>query len=93
VADSELLDLVEQALEENQDRLADRRQALMECIDRLPEQSRQLLQLKYDQGLSFGAMADRLKRSLDSLKMALSRVRRALLECAERRLRFLGLDQ
>ena len=85
VADSELLDLVEQAFNEQQDSWVERRQALMECIDRLPEKSRQLLQMKYDQGLSLAAMAERLDRSLDSLKMALCRVRQALLECAERK--------
>jgi RNA polymerase sigma-70 factor (ECF subfamily) len=87
VADSELLDLVEQALNEQSDDSSDRRQALMECIDRLPKKSRQLLQLKYDQGLSFAAMAGRLKRSVDGLKMALCRVRQALLDCAQRKLR------
>jgi RNA polymerase sigma-70 factor (ECF subfamily) len=87
VADSELLDLVEQALNEQPDDWSGRRQALMECIDRLPGKSRQLLQLKYDQGLSFAAMAGRLKRSVDGLKMALCRVRRVLLECAQRKLR------
>ena len=59
----------------------------MECIDRLPEKSKQLLQMKYEEGLSFALMAERLSRSLESLKMALSRVRTALVECAERRLR------
>ena len=88
VADSELLDIVEQALNERQDHWADRRQALMECIDRLPEKSKRLLQMKYEQGLSFASMAERLQRSIDSLKMGLCRVRQALLECAERRLRF-----
>jgi RNA polymerase sigma-70 factor (ECF subfamily) len=87
VADSELLDLAEQALNEHPDPWADRRQALLECIDRLPAASKRLLEMKYDQGLSFAAMAGRLHRSVDSLKMALSRLRRALLECAERRLR------
>jgi RNA polymerase sigma-70 factor (ECF subfamily) len=87
LADSELLDLVVQALDENPDPWADRRQALQECIDQLPGPSRRLLEMKYEQGLSFAAMAERLHRSIDSLKMALSRLRRALLECAERRLR------
>jgi RNA polymerase sigma-70 factor (ECF subfamily) len=86
VTDSELLDLVEQALNEQPEDSSDRRQALMECIDRLPQKSRQLLQLKYDEGLSFAAMAERLKRSVDGLKMALCRVRQALLECAQRKL-------
>lgn len=88
IADSELLDLVEQALNEHPEAADDRRQALMECIDRLPEKSKQLLQMKYEQGLSFAFMADRLQRSIDSLKMALCRVRQVLLECAERKLRF-----
>ncbi|MBL8796262.1 MAG: sigma-70 family RNA polymerase sigma factor [Planctomycetia bacterium] len=87
-ADSELLDLVEEALNEQPEAAGDRRQALMECIDRLPEKSKQLLRMKYEQGLSFAAMAERLQRSLDSLKMALCRVRQALLECAEKKLRF-----
>lgn len=87
VADTELLDIVEQALNEHQDYWAERRQALMECIDRLPDKSRELLQLKYDEGLSLAAMAQRLQRSADGLKMALCRVRQALVECAERRLR------
>jgi RNA polymerase sigma-70 factor (ECF subfamily) len=87
VADSELLDLVEQALNEQADPWDSRRQALMECMDRLPEKSKRLLQMKYEQGLSFAGMAERLNRSLDSLKMALCRVRQALLECAEKKLR------
>ena len=87
VFDSELLDLVEQAMNESQDPWTERRQALMECIDLLPSQSKRLLHMKYDQGLTFAAMADLLRRTKDSLKMALCRLRQALLECAERKLR------
>ena len=87
IADSELLDLIEQAMNETPDHWAERRQALMECIDRLPKQSKRLLDLKYERGLSFAAMADLLKRTTNGLKMALCRLRQALLECAERRLR------
>jgi RNA polymerase sigma factor (sigma-70 family) len=86
-ADSELLELVELALNEQPDPWAERRQALMECIDLLPRQSRKLLHMKYDQGLSFAAMGMRLKRTADALKMALCRVRQALLECAADKLR------
>lgn len=87
IADSELLDLVEQAMNEAPDHWAERRQAVLECIDRLPKQSKRLLDLKYDRGLSFAAMADLLKRTKDGLKMAMCRLRQALLECAERKLR------
>ena len=87
VFDSELLDLVEQAMNESQDPWIERRQALMECIDQLPRPSKRLLHMKYDQGLTFAAMAEALRRTKDSLKMALCRLRQALLECAERKLR------
>jgi RNA polymerase sigma-70 factor (ECF subfamily) len=85
--DSELLDLVAQALDEHQDEWAGRKQVLLECIGCLPDKSKQLLQMKYDQGLSFAAMAERLKHSVDGLKMALVRVRRSLQECVQRKLR------
>ncbi len=86
LADQELLELVEQALTEHDDSWRERRQALMECIDLLPERSRQLLVLKYDRGLTFAAMAGLLRRTKESLKMALCRIRQTLLECAERKL-------
>jgi RNA polymerase sigma-70 factor (ECF subfamily) len=84
--DSELLELVEQALNEAPDYGVERRQALLECIDRLPEPSKNLLQLKYDHGLSFAAMAKLLRRTSDGLKMALCRVRQVLFACVERKL-------
>jgi RNA polymerase sigma-70 factor (ECF subfamily) len=92
VADSELLDLVERAFEENEEPWLERRQALMKCIDALPGKSKQLLRLKYDQGLSFADMARRLRRSKDSLKMALHRVRQALVDCVEKRLHRTSLE-
>jgi len=92
IADSGLLDIVEKAFEENEEPWLERRQALMKCIDALPDKSRQLLRLKYDQGLSFVDMARRLQRSKDSLKMALHRVRQALVECVEKRLRRTSLE-
>lgn len=87
IVDTELLDLVECGMDEMEDHWAERRQALLECIDTLPQHSRRLLQLKYTRGLSFAAMAELLHRTKESLKMALSRVRQALFECAERKLR------
>jgi RNA polymerase sigma-70 factor (ECF subfamily) len=90
--DSELLDLVEQALNEHDDEWSGRKQVLLECIERLPEKSKSLLQLKYNEGLSFAAMAERLKHSVDSLKMALVRVRRMLQECVQRKLRLVDFQ-
>lgn len=87
LVDSELLDLVDRGIEEAEDHWAERRHALMECVDLLPRNSKRVLTLKYDRGMTFAAMADLLNRSVDSLKMAISRLRQALLECAERKLR------
>jgi RNA polymerase sigma factor (sigma-70 family) len=90
VADSSLLELADQALGEHEataDSWTDRRQALVECIRALPEHSRELLRLKYEQGRSVAGIADQLKRSAAAIMMALCRVRRALAECVEKRLR------
>jgi RNA polymerase sigma-70 factor (ECF subfamily) len=86
IVDTELLELVDQAMDEYQDDWAERRQALMECIDALPPPSRRLLHLKYDRGMTFASMGQLLRRTKDSLKMALKRVRQILLQCAERKL-------
>ena len=89
VADSELMDLVEMAFDENssdEEYQLDRRNALMTCLENLPNYSRDLLRLKYEKGLAFSKMSEQLERSSSSLMMALSRVRRALAECIERKL-------
>ena len=93
VMDSELVDLVEKAFEEyaEEDDLAVRRQAaLRNCYNGLKEDARVLLRLRYEQGLSFQQMSGQLERSAAGLMMALSRLRKGLLECIEGRLRLRG---
>jgi len=95
VADPELMDLVEQAFAEqepNQDYWLVRQQALNECIHELPERSNQLLRLKYERGLSTPALADELKQSVAAVLMALSRLRQILRDCAQKKLKLLGLE-
>jgi RNA polymerase sigma-70 factor (ECF subfamily) len=90
VADSELLELADQALSEHEagrDDWPDRRQALVECLRSLPEKSKELLRLKYNQSMSAAAIAGQLQRSAAAILMALSRVRQALAHCVEKRLR------
>jgi len=93
IADPELMDLVERAFAEqdrNQDAWRARQQALQECLAELPERSRHLLRLKYEQGLTADAIARQLAQSAASVWMALSRLRRALRECADRKLKLEG---
>jgi RNA polymerase sigma-70 factor (ECF subfamily) len=94
IADQELLDLVELAFAEqepNQDFWRARREALNECIQELPERSQYLLRLKYEQGLPADKVGDELSQSGPAVLMALSRLRRLLRECAQKKLKLQGL--
>jgi RNA polymerase sigma-70 factor (ECF subfamily) len=63
-----------------------REEALRQCVEQLPEKSRRLLALRYEESLKLGEIADRLQATLDAVHKALSRIRARLLRCIERRL-------
>jgi RNA polymerase sigma-70 factor (ECF subfamily) len=65
---------------------SDRADALQRCLEQLPEKSRRLLALRYEQALKLGQIARRLHTTLDAVHKALSRIRTRLHECVERRL-------
>ncbi len=56
------------------------------CLDDLPEKSRRLLALRYDEGLTLGEVARRVGSTLDAVHKALARLRTRLQECVEQRL-------
>jgi RNA polymerase sigma-70 factor (ECF subfamily) len=94
VVDPELLDLVALAFTEQEghhDYWLARQQALKECIAMLPVRSKRLLWMKYEQGLSAQAVAQRLVQSVDAVLKALSRVRQALRACAAEKLKIQGV--
>ncbi len=68
------------------DMWAEREAALERCIRELPDKSRRLLELRYQQSLSLQAIAEQVRSTLDAVNKALSRLRQALRECVERRL-------
>jgi len=78
------------SFEENEQNEIDgsRRDALRLCLSQLPKNSLSLLNMKYEEGLSFKAIAVKLERSPSALMMNLSRIRTKLGECVERRIRF-----
>jgi len=93
VTDSRIVDLAARAFDEQAagGRFGPaRRQALIECVSSLPGNSRELVRLKYEQGLSVDAVAERVQRPYSGILMALSRVRKALAICVEKRLRLAG---
>jgi RNA polymerase sigma-70 factor (ECF subfamily) len=61
-------------------------EALRRCLEQLPEKSRQLLALRYEESLKLGEIARRVRASLDAVHKALSRLRERLQRCVERRL-------
>ncbi len=82
-----LIELIDAAFAENAtaDPLEGRRSQLRSCMRMLAAPSRELVQLRYDSGLSLRALAQRLGRSEAAVQVALSRVRKWLLDCVERR--------
>lgn len=92
----EFVEFVDQAYAENDavnDVGPERQRALSECLSALPEKSRRLLTLKYEQGLSLNAIAAAVAQSTDSVIKALLRLRHALGVCVEKKLKLqqLGL--
>lgn len=81
------LDAVAEAITEVDGEHDARRGALNRCLEALPEDWRQLLDLRYRDGLAVTALAERLRRRADTISMHLHRVRAKLLDCIEGRLR------
>ena|SRR5579884_229166 len=67
-------------------------EALRHCLDELPEKSRRLLALRYEESLKLGDIARLVSASLDAVHKALSRLRERLQKCVERRLAGEGRD-
>ncbi|MCI0537065.1 MAG: sigma-70 family RNA polymerase sigma factor [Verrucomicrobiales bacterium] len=91
VADSEFIERVEIAFHDLKPEWSARREALDECVRALPEKSRRLLCLKYESGFSIKAIAQELRQSAESVIKALLRLRHALGQCIERKIKFMNL--
>lgn len=71
-----------------------RRHVLHECMKRLDESRRRLLEMKYVKGLQAKQISQVLGRSRDAVEMALVRVRHFLRQCVEKNLpRFQDLQR
>jgi RNA polymerase sigma-70 factor (ECF subfamily) len=62
-----------------------RKEALRLCLDELQKGARQILSLRYDEGLTPAGIADRTGRSRVAVNSLLQRIRETLKECVERR--------
>lgn len=86
VLSPEAIDLLHAAGQDEADPFADRRERLPACVAALPEASRQLLALRYEEGLGAKDIAGRVGRTPAAIDMALSRIRRLLRDCIERKI-------
>jgi RNA polymerase sigma-70 factor (ECF subfamily) len=60
--------------------------ALRRCLEKLPERSRTLLNLRYNLGLRSEAISEKVGSRADAVRMALLRIRELLRECIDRTL-------
>jgi RNA polymerase sigma-70 factor (ECF subfamily) len=82
----ELLELVAAESLQESELLDRRRQALAECLAKLREQDRALIQTRYSPENDGPEIADKIGRPINSIYQSLSRIRKSLLECINRRL-------
>src|SRR5262245_51907834 len=82
-----ILELVDAAFAERAaaDPLESRHSLLRGCLRNLAAPSRELLQLRYDSNLSLREVAHKLRRTEPAVQVALSRVRKWLQDCVEKR--------
>ena len=66
--------------------LEERRRALIDCLGKLQEKDKELIQRRYAPGETGKSLAEFLGRPANSVYQSLSRIRRTLLECIRRRL-------
>lgn len=82
----ELLEQYSQRLVEQHDGNSRRSEALQSCLEQLPDRSRSLIRLKYHDGLKTDQIAQSLKSTPASVRVALFRIREALAACIQRKL-------
>ncbi len=82
-----ILDLVDRAFEESAGKeMAEAQRSVMrECMQLLAAHARELVSLRYSTGLSLREIAGKLEKSEPAVQVALSRVRKWLTDCVERR--------
>jgi RNA polymerase sigma-70 factor (ECF subfamily) len=81
-----LVEIIAREAQEHAEPLEARRRALLACLGRLSDGDRELIRRRYAPGENGKSLARRLGRPANSVYQSLSRIRRALHECIQRRL-------
>ena len=83
----EVLDAMGAEFDRVQPEVASRLEAVKHCVEELPAEGRELLHVCYSEDMQLSEVAVELDRSVGSLYTAVSRLRRQVHDCVERRLR------
>ncbi len=85
------INLLAQHLEQHDERFVLQRQALQHCVERLEGDDRHVLAVCYSGGTTLKELAEQLGRTPNAIYKQLGRIRAALVQCVERRLRVEGI--
>jgi len=70
-----------------QGNLKERTEALLDCLEQLPTQSRTIITMRYDGSVGgVDELADKLGRTMQATYGVLKRIRRGLRDCVQRKL-------
>ncbi|MBW3543082.1 MAG: sigma-70 family RNA polymerase sigma factor [Planctomycetes bacterium] len=81
-----LVELLAEEVLEDEPRLEERRKALAYCLQKLKARDCELIERRYAPGASGTSLAETLGRPANSIYQSLSRIRRTLMDCINRRL-------
>ena len=84
-SDAALARLAAVQLEIKSSEFSARTEALSSCLEALPAKSKRVLRLRYQGDQSLQEIADKERRSVGAVYTAISRIRKALMSCIERR--------
>lgn len=90
IEDETAVDRVADAFETIQPELEDMKEALSECIERVPAVDRQILSMQYEEDLKPAAIAEKVGKTANHVAVLLHRLRAGLRQCVERKMNALA---
>jgi len=84
--DEEVLEAISHEVEKLAGQGDHRKEALQDCLHKLPHEHRQMILLRYYEDMEIDQVAARIQSTTGAVYRALSRVRLALLDCVEKQL-------
>lgn len=86
-AASDIMDLLATTAEEHSDEIDIRLSFLGECLQRLTDSCRKMLEMKYLHNIKVADIAEKVGRNIGAVEMTLVRSRRVLRECMDLRMK------